>query len=170
MILVVNDANILIDIIKLNLLPQFFGLKLKFYTTSFVLFELHDDQQEALEEFIDNNLLIIEELNPEDIEMLYSLQEERPQLSEQDCSALFCAQKLEGTLLTSDKNLRQFAATKNVTVHGHLWVLDTMVSEQQLTGQQAVEALERLRQDINPKLGLTNHLCHPFINKWSNEN
>jgi len=44
MILVVNDVNILIDLIKLDILPQFFNLKLMFHTTSFVLYELHDSQ------------------------------------------------------------------------------------------------------------------------------
>jgi predicted nucleic acid-binding protein len=166
MILVVNDANILIDIIKLNLLPQFFGLELKFYTTSFVLYELHDDQQQALEEFINNEVLIIEELDQEDIEMLFTLQEERPQLSEQDCSAICCAQKLNATLLTSDKNLRQFAVAKKVAVHGHLWVLDTLVKEKQITGHEAIGALQRLREEINPKLGLTINLCQPFLDSW----
>ena len=166
MILVVNDANILIDMIKLNLLPQFFGLKLKFHTTSFVLYELHEQQQQTIQEFIDKGILMVEELNQEEMESLFNLQKERPQLSEQDCSALFCAQKLKGTLLTADKNLRQFATVKKVPVHGHLWVLEALVHEKQLTGQDAIIALQRLREDINPKLGLTDHLCQPFIEKW----
>lgn len=169
MILVVNDANILIDMIKLNILPQFFGLNLQCHTTSFVLFELHDHQQQTLQTFIDSGALMVEELDQADIQALCNLQQEKPQLSEQDCSALYCAQKLNATLLTADKNLRQLAITKNIPVHGHLWVLDALVNRQQLSAQEAVAALQLLREDINPKLGLTDHLCQPFINKWKNQ-
>jgi predicted nucleic acid-binding protein len=169
MILVVNDANILIDLIKLDILPQFFNLKLKFHTTSFILHELHDSQQKQLEMYINTKILEVEEFNQVELETLFVLQEEKPQLSQQDCTALFCAQKLKGTLLTSDKTLRQFAFSKKVAVHGHLWLLDLMVEQQQLTGKQANAYLKRLKSDINPKLGLSDHLCQPFTARWLNE-
>ena len=168
MIIVVNDANILIDLIKLDVLPQFFNLNLKFHTTSFVLFELHDNQQKELEMYINRKVLEVEEFNAEELESLFVLQEEKPQLSQQDCTALLCAQKLKATLLTSDKNLRQFAMAKKVTVHGHLWILDLMVEQQQLTGQKAVDIIMRLKDEINPKLGLSDRLCQPFVEKWIN--
>lgn len=49
MIVVVNDANILIDLVKLQLLPNFFGLEFEFYTTDLVLDELYDEQQYELQ-------------------------------------------------------------------------------------------------------------------------
>jgi predicted nucleic acid-binding protein len=169
MILVVNDANILIDLIKLDILPHFFNLKLKFHTTSFVLCELHDSQQKQLEMYINEKILEVEEFNQVELETLFVLQEEKPQLSQQDCTALFCAQKLKGTLLTSDRTLRQFAFSKKVAVHGHLWLLDLMVEQQQLTGKQANAYLKRLKSDINPKLGLSDRLCQPFTARWLNK-
>ena len=44
MTIVVNDANILIDLVKLQILNQFFGLDFQFLTTDLVLEELHDHQ------------------------------------------------------------------------------------------------------------------------------
>ncbi|WP_165933385.1 hypothetical protein [Arundinibacter roseus] len=41
------------------------------------------------------------------------LQAGKPQLSQQDCSAVVCARKVVGRLLTSDNNLRKFAVSKN---------------------------------------------------------
>ncbi len=50
---VVNDANILIDLVKLELLPQFFALGHLFYTTDIILEELYPDQVEQLHKFIE---------------------------------------------------------------------------------------------------------------------
>jgi predicted nucleic acid-binding protein len=134
------------------------------------MFELHDSQQKELDMYVDRKDLKVEEFNPEELETLFMVQQEKPQLSQQDCTALFCAQKLKGTLLTSDKNLRQFAIGKKVDVHGHLWILDLMVEQQQLKGKEAIDRLKRLQDDINPKLGLSDRLCQPFIDRWINKN
>ena len=40
MTIVVNDANILIDLVKLELLQSFFNLSFEFYTTDLVLGDL----------------------------------------------------------------------------------------------------------------------------------
>ena len=48
MIVVVNDANILIDLVKLELYAIFFDLPLVFYTTDIILEELHFEQKEYL--------------------------------------------------------------------------------------------------------------------------
>jgi rRNA-processing protein FCF1 len=166
MILVVNDANVLIDMIELNLLSEFFGLTLEFHTTSFILFELHEHQLQKLKPFVENNAMKIQDFNFNEVEILHTLQQEKPQLSTQDCSALYCAQKLNATLLTSDRNLRQFAKAKTLPVHGHLWVLDLMVAQQKLDGIKAINLLDKLKDEINPKLGLSDKLCIPFIKRW----
>lgn len=59
MIVVVNDANILIDIVKLRLLPHFFGLAFEFHTTDLVLAELFLEQQEELQQYIQSGTLIV---------------------------------------------------------------------------------------------------------------
>lgn len=59
MIIVVNDANILIDLVKLKLLPHFFSLQLKFYTSDFILNELHYWQVKELQVYVDNGTLTV---------------------------------------------------------------------------------------------------------------
>jgi hypothetical protein len=41
--IIVNDANILIDLVELQLLPQFFALEFEFYTTTLILEELLEE-------------------------------------------------------------------------------------------------------------------------------
>ena len=166
--LVVNDANVLIDLVKLKLLPHFFALKINFYTTDLVLTELYDDQKEALLPYIDNKILEIISLTEDQLIEIYMINLEKNQLSDTDCSAFYLAKKLNGTLLTSDLNLRNFSKEKEIEVHGHLWVFDLMIKEQTITNTRAIEKLKELTQEINPKLGLPKHECDKRYKSWSN--
>jgi len=166
MIVVVNDANILIDLVKLKLLSHFFSLELKFYTTDLILNELHDWQIAAFEHYIKNDMLIIMKLTEVELLEVILLRSEKKQLSEQDCSAIVCAQKVAGTLVTSDKNLRNFAAGKTLSVVGHLWIFDKMIEEKTITPQHAIDKLKELRETVNTRLNLPKSACEIRIENW----
>lgn len=166
MIIVVNDANILIDLVKLRLLPHFFSLKLKFYTTDLILNELHDFQLEELQMYIENGILIVIQFTNSELRDITILQAEKRQLSEQDCSAIVCARKVTGSLLTSDNNLRKFATKKLFTVYGHLWVFDKMLEANTITPQNAIDKLTELREKINPRLNLPKNECENRLEQW----
>jgi hypothetical protein len=163
---VVNDANILIDLVKLQLLPHFFGLGWEYHTTSLVFDELFENQQEVFAPYQDNGLFIVDNLDAEELLSVLELQFEKPQLSEQDCSALFYTIKTAGILLSSDKNLRDFAENKKVDVHGHLWIFDAMVAQNCITPTHAADKLEELINTINPKLRLPEQECKRRLVQW----
>lgn len=166
MTIVVNDANILIDLVKLEILSYFFGLNFQFFTTDLVLEELHDYQKDELQPFIDGGKLEVQEISEVQLEEIIKIRMERPSLSEQDCSAFYQAQNLTATLITSDNTLRKFAKTKKLDVHGHLWVFDQMVDEQTMTPEIASNKLDELCQKINPKLNLPKKECALRKVKW----
>ena len=166
MIIVVNDANILIDLVKLQLLPHFFSLQLKFYTTDLILDELHDWQVEKLQVYINNGTLTVIQLTDIELMDITLLQAEKRQLSDQDCSAIVCARKVTGNLLTSDNNLRKFATKKLFTVYGHLWVFDKMVDAKTITPQNAILKLTELREVVNPWLNLPKNECEIRFEQW----
>lgn len=166
MIVIVNDANILIDLVKLQLLPHFFSLQQRFYTTDLILNELHDWQVNELQFYINNGTLTITQLTDSELTEVALLQGEKRQLSAQDCSAIVCAQKTAGFLLTSDKNLRNFATKKSITVIGHLWVFDKMVADSVITPQLAMEKLTELCDVVNPRLNLPKTECENRFELW----
>jgi predicted nucleic acid-binding protein len=166
MIIVVNDANILIDLVKLELLPHFFAMELKFYTTDLILNELHDWQVLEYEHYINIHKLTIMNLTDNELSEVQKLQTEKRQLSEQDCSAIVCAQKVEGTIITSDKNLRNFATSKTLTVVGHLWMFDKMIEQCTITPVQAIYKLKELIEQVNPRLNLPEAECKSRISNW----
>jgi predicted nucleic acid-binding protein len=130
-----------------------------FYTTDLVLEELYDHQKESLTPFIEEGQLQIQSIDEDDFLSIYQIQVQRPQLSEQDCSAFYQAQKLDAILLTSDKVLRRLAQQKALEVHGHLWVFDEMVAAGTLSPKAAIQKLDELCEEVNPRLGLPKGEC-----------
>ena len=166
MIIVINDANILIDLVKLDLVTHFFSLPLVFHSTDIILDELHTDQLACLEPFISNGTFKIMSLTSEDLLAINNLQAEKAQLSPQDCSAIVCSKNLKGTLITSDNNLRKFATSKNLIVRGHLWVFDEMVAHDLLSPEEAIQKLTELNTRVNVRLNLPKAECENRIKKW----
>lgn len=166
MIVVVNDANILIDLIKLKLVEAFFNINWEFHSTNLIIEnELYDEQKEQLQPYINNGKLIIQELDVEDMISIMNIQVQKPQLSDKDCSALHCAQKLNASLVTSDNTLRKFAKTKKVEVHGHLWVFDALLEHKCISTETAIMKLNELNT-INAKLNLPEKECKARIEIW----
>ena len=95
--IIVNDANILIDMVELKLLPNFFQLEYEFYTTALILEELFDEQKEALVPYIETGKLMVHNLTEKELTEIISIQRCKPQLSEQDCSAFFQAKSENAT-------------------------------------------------------------------------
>lgn len=165
---VVIDANILIDLVQLKMLPHFFALDVECWTTDLVLFELHDHQQAELSSYIDQRSLHVMEIAPEQLLKIKAIALSKPSLSEQDCSAFYQAQQGNGVLLTSDNKLRKFAQTNDVAVHGHLWIFDWMVKAQTMTGNRAIQKLDELCHSVNPKLNLPEEECIKRKSQWQN--
>lgn len=167
MIVVVNDANILIDLVKLDLLQAFFALGFECHTTDFVLNqEIQTDQRNQINQYIQAALLKVNESTPEEMENIFELSTNNKKLSPADCSVYVLSKKLDAILLTSDGPLRKFSATEGIEVHGHLWLFDQMVEKKVITGIEAAEKLIQLIEVINPKLGLPRAECVRRILMW----
>lgn len=165
--IIVNDANILIDLVDLRILPYFFQLEFEFHTTALILDELFDEQREELIPYIETGKLIVNNITEEDFTEIYSIRIQKPKLSEQDCSAFYQARKENAALVTSDNTLRKFANENQLEVHGHLWIFDNLVDKSIFSGTTATDKLNELCNVINPKLGLPKNECNKRIKRWN---
>ncbi len=165
--IIVNDANILIDLVKLNLLPQFFALRWECHTTSLIFEELYDEQQLEFAPYQGRGLLVVADLTENELTEIAEFQVIRPEISEQDCSALFYTIKISGILLTSDRKLREYAEKLEIEVHGHLWLIDEMIRQNCISAVHAAEKLTELVERVNPKLNLPRREVSSRIHKWN---
>lgn len=164
--IVVNDANILIDFCKLDMLAALFLLQYDFHVVDAVWEELNSQHQAQLQPYIHTERLVIIK-DAVTIQDVIQIKRQKNQLSIPDCTALLYAKKQSSILLTSDKNLRIIANQHKIDIHGHLWVFDNLVSARIITTKVAAEKLTKLTTEINRKLGLPKTEIETRVRDWN---
>ena len=166
MIIVVNDACFLIDLIDADLLDEFFQLNFQPYITPSVLAELEGDvYEEPLKERIKQKKLFLQNLSGDDQnEILDLMQAHSSLLSEPDCSCLYLAEKIKATILTCEKLLTKTAKKLGIEVHGSLWVLEQLIASTIITEKTAHRKLTKL-MSINDRMPKAE--CNERLKRWS---
>jgi hypothetical protein len=139
----VTDANIFIDLIRIELIDQLFQIDCEIHSSFEVFEELNDYQQQVLQTYTTAGKLTLNLLDPEDLEKVDS-QPFPKTLSYTDSTVIFLALKLEASVLTGDGPLRKFCDTKKIEVHGILWLFDKFIIRGLLAKEFAAEKLEAL--------------------------
>ncbi|MFN8864731.1 MAG: hypothetical protein ACK500_06145 [Flavobacteriales bacterium] len=163
MLLLISDANILIDIVKLDLVAAFFQLPHDIQTTDFAFEELLGDQDVILPH---NGLTIITTPHPEELEEISALYRQHTGISYPDASVWYYAQKQDGILVTGDGTLRKKAAASGIEVRGIIFILDEMKTHNLFSVEHGILKLQQLLE-INPRL--PEDLIQQRITDWTAE-
>ena len=165
--IIINDANILIDLVHLNMMNNFIQLELDLKTTDFIFEELNDDQKEIINVYIESNQIeLITTEEDEDFESIASILDNSSGLSFEDCSVWHYANKLNGILLSGDGKLRKQATANGVSVKGILYIFDQLLIKELISFDYAMEKIEELYK-INPRLPID--AKDERISNWSDE-
>lgn len=92
-IIAVQDANILIDLIKTSLFDHCLALPFSFTTTNIIMEELIEEQAAVIEPHINSGKFSVIKITAEELGEIMILSEQNTSLSEQDWSAYYYAQK-----------------------------------------------------------------------------
>ena len=162
---VVNDANILIDLIDVGLLDLFFQLELEMNIADSVINEFeNEDDIKRLNMFIKKGKLRQHSFESDVItEILEYRNRYSSRLSFPDCSCIYLARNLSATLLTGDRPLTNAARENDITVHGTLWVFDQLIIAGLLNHKTAFIKLAKL-MSINRRLPVSE--CKKRLNRW----
>lgn len=158
--LLINDANILIDIIKIEMIDEFLALQFELKTTDFVFAELHPEQQKLFES---KKLGIIESIETEDIRGIFNLLENSKGISFEDCSVWYYAKKMNGIIVTGDRSLMKMVKPNGVEVRGIIYLIEEMKNQQLISNSQAIHKLKTLIK-INPRLPKA--IIENIISSW----
>jgi predicted nucleic acid-binding protein len=158
-VVAVTDANIFIDLFKMELVALLFRIGMEVHTTREILNELYKDQQATLLEF---EQLKVHDLSEEQWREIEQLSFSR-RFSEADQSVLGLAYLLRATILTNEKLMRRKAGQWGLEVHGILWLLESFVNGKMLSPQAAAEKLEYLMR-IN--IYLPQEECKIRLEQW----
>ncbi len=145
--LIINDANILIDLANLDLLEVFAKLDFDLHTTDFVLEEINRKQRVLIDRLINSDRLsIIETELMADYEGINFLLTNTRGLSFEDCSVWYYSKKMNAILLTGDGRLRKHVRKDDVTVRGILFVFTELIEQGHLSYGDAILKMQQLTQ------------------------
>ena len=161
----IQDANILIDLVKTGLFDYCLALQYQFTTTEIILNELYDEQVALIQPHISSGKFLVIAITGEELVAIQVMSLEDTRLSEQDWSAVYYAQQKEALLLSGDKHLRGMAKSKGLTVHGIFWLMDQLVDTGILSKSEACSFLQDL---ISKNKRLPAEECERRIISWCN--
>ncbi len=143
--IVITDTNILFDVIKIGVLPEFFSLDYEICTTVFVIHEiLPFAQRELVETFIRAKKLIVYNFTEEEIEAVQSFDTEKSLKRFTDKSVIWKSLQLNCLMLTGDQRMREVAERMNIEVHGSIWIIDELVTKTLISSDKAIVLFEQL--------------------------
>jgi predicted nucleic acid-binding protein len=162
--IVVCDANILIDLLQVDLFNAFLKLKWEMHVPPDVVDEVQEENSDLLIQAINSRDILIPVFTPEELFIIQDYKARYQPLSIQDCSCLLLAAKLSAVLLTGEKKLKTIATTSHrIQVHGVLWIFDHLVGKRLITPHMA-------HTDLSQLLTLNNRLpkaeCERLLKRW----
>lgn len=166
--IVISDANVIFDLLSVQLLEVFFALPCEICTTDLVISEIErPEQQQIIQKFIKSKRLGVATFDFDEFSEILLLQStSKNNTSIADCSVWYYAKKVDGRLLTGDGKLRSAAEKDNVKVSGILYLFDNFVEYGLLSTSEAAENLEAL-MTLNMRLPKAE--CEMRIAKWRKE-
>lgn len=164
MTLLIHDANVLIDLIGIDLLNLALDLPFRMATTDLVRREIENlEQARALASCIQNKKMQIISSTIQEMSAIAELMRSCTRLSLADCSVLYHAAELSGIVITGDGKLRKEAAAQHIEVHGTPWILSQLVETKSISSSDAIGKMEILMQ-INTRL--PRQECERLVEAW----
>jgi hypothetical protein len=143
MLLLISDANILIDMEAGALMPKLFALPFQFAIPDILYWEEIEPGTPGLE---DQGLRVLE-VSGEYVAYAASLPARYGTApSPNDYLALALARQEGCPLLTGDQALKHAAQAEDISVMGSVWLLRAMVENQLLSVDEALAALARMKE------------------------
>ena len=152
--IVINDTNIFLDLYDLGLLDTFFRLPIRVHTVDFVVNEINrPSQAQAIQQLIDNGMLIVKDYPATNIPDLFQFNVEcGGNLTLTDSTVIYYAKSLtDCRILTGDRQLRNRAERRGIKVSGILYIFDQLVELGLLPHAEASKKLAALLR-INSRL------------------
>ncbi|HIJ57983.1 MAG TPA: hypothetical protein HPQ03_17945 [Deltaproteobacteria bacterium] len=164
MIIVVCDANILIDLLQVDLFKAFLELKWETYVPPGVVDEVQEDNSDQLIQAIRSGKIALPVFTPEDLFKIQEFKARYLPLSVEDCSCLFLVENRSAILLTGERKLKTIAtASHGLKVHGVLWIFERLIERKIISPRKAHAKLIHL-MTLNNRLPKPE--CERLLKRW----
>lgn len=90
-------------------------------------------------------MLVIDTFTCEEVSQIVSYAQKHRALSFEDCSLVVTRRMHNALVITGDRKLRTVIESKQLEIHGILWLFDRMVDNSDITNNLAAGKLQELR-------------------------
>lgn len=142
MLLLISDANILIDIEVGGLLASMFSLGFEFGVPDILYYEELEAQHAHLLALGLHSM----EMEEAQVRRVEALARTYAKPSRNDLFALVLAQRQQCPLLSGDEALREAALSEGLDVKGTLWLVEQMIRQQKISVHVARSAYQMMRE------------------------
>lgn len=161
---VVQDANILIDLEKAGILDLWFQLGHETHTTDQITRELRGDGSKGALAYIRRKVIKERKFTFEELAEIGTLREKcGGGTSFEDCSVLYLACEIGACVLTGDGPLRRQSEARSIEVHGMIWIFDELVAACLLA---PAIAADKLRGLLDSGSYLPQSICDQRVQHW----
>jgi hypothetical protein len=141
--LTVIDANIFIDLIRIQMLPWLFKLGFEVFTTQEIIDRLNENHFLLLKEFIGSKQLIVHQLSEKEFEEAVNLTAARSMELADKC-VLWLSIHLKAIAVSGAGPLRQFCESRQLEVRDMIWFFKLLIEKELLTYDFVVQKMEQL--------------------------
>jgi hypothetical protein len=149
---VVIDANIFLDLIKLQMLAMLFKIGYHVYSTQEMIDQLNETQYESVKEFIESGQLTVYQFSEKELEEVTGLTALRS-LELADKSVVWLSAHLQGTLISGDPIYIRYYETTRAVAKNIIWFFDLLIEKQIILPDSAAQKMAQL-QKINRRIPL----------------
>jgi hypothetical protein len=158
----VTDANIFIDLIKLQWLGYLFSIDIEIYTSREIIDELNDSQLERITAFVQSRQLAVHSFSSEELEEIHTMKAPSS-LTVEDKSVVYLAKKVDSGVLSGDNPLKKYCLTNGLEVRGIIWLFDKFLEFNLVTYEMAIKQMNFLLS-FNNRLPESD--CQARLKEW----
>jgi hypothetical protein len=160
---VIVDANVCIDLLKVDLFEAFLRLEWGKYITDMVFTEVQEPNVQQVYDAIDENRLILVSIGGNEQNTINKIRHKYNGLSIPDCSCYHVAKEMALTVLTGEKQLTKIVKKDKIAAHGTLYIFEEMVKANIITTNRAHRKLTEL---MKKNSWLPIRECNRLLKKW----
>ena len=143
----IGETNIILELIELEILPEFFSLRAEFYTTQFITGSLSiPDYTIKVSKYVDTNHLTVHELSHEEITEISNWKITPHLISISERSVLWKIYKTGGIILNGNPKMHKRIQVESIQAQGTDWIIDQLARAEIICSTQSMNLHKELKR------------------------
>lgn len=143
----IGETNIILDLIELEILPEFFSLQAEFYTTQFIIGSLSNPNHTfKVSKYVDSGQLTVHELSHVEIAEVSNWKITPHLIRISERSVLWKIYKTGGIILNGNPKMHKGIQVESIQAHGTDWIIGQLAKAEIICAAQSMNLHRELKR------------------------